>query len=115
VCLERLVNIELFYYYMEYDLKFAVVVSSKEIPIKVRNWIFNAYEKNKKIFGLAPSKKFKIAICNSEKEWKEESKYYYFPFGAGTVLRDGTFVAKEQKFLKRNDKNYKILLELRFI
>lgn len=96
---------------MKYDLKFAVLISSKKVPIKIKNWIFNAYEKNKKIFGGAPSKKFKIIICNSDKEWKEESKYYYFPFGAGTVLRDGTFVVREQKFLKGNDKNYKILLD----
>src|SRR3989338_3292575 len=96
---------------MRQDLKFAWLVSSKEIPTKIENWIVKAYEKNRKIFGRVPSKKFKIIICNSEKEWKKESKYYYFPFGAGTVLRNGTFVAKEQKFLKRNDKNYKILLD----
>ncbi|HJX50894.1 MAG TPA: hypothetical protein VJ438_05535 [Candidatus Nanoarchaeia archaeon] len=96
---------------MEKDLKFAILKSSKEIPSKIENWIFEAYEKNKTIFGRTPSKKFKIVICNAEKEWKEESKYYYFPFGTGTVLRDGTFVAKEQKFLKRSDKDYKILLD----
>lgn len=96
---------------MERDLKFALLISSKEIPVKTENWIFESYKKNRKIFNKTPRKKFKIIICNSEKEWKRESKYYYFPFGTGTVLRDGTFVVKEQKFLKRNDKNYKILLD----
>ena len=80
--LVNLLNNHLFYYCMEKDLKFAILKSSKKVPSKIENWIFKAYDKNVKIFGRAPSKKFKILICNSEEEWKEESKYYYFPFGA---------------------------------
>lgn len=87
------------------------IISSKSIQNKIKNQILIAYNKNKKIFGRAPSKKFNIIICNSEEEWKNESKYYYFPFGAGTVLRDGTLIVKEQKLLTRNNKEYQKLLD----
>jgi len=96
---------------MKKDLNFAWLISSINVPEKTEKWIREAFEKNKKIFGRAPSKRFKVVICNSEKEWKDESKYYYLPFGSGTVLRDATFVVKEQKFLKRTDKDYKNILD----
>lgn len=96
---------------MEKDLKFATLKSSKETSIKIEKLICAAYNKNTKIYGRAPSKKFHIIICHSDKEWKKESKYYYFPFGAGTVLRDGTFVVKEHKFFNGSDEDYKILLD----
>jgi len=95
---------------MKKDLNFAWLISSKDVPIKTESRIKEAYKRNENLFGRVPSKKFKIVVCNSEEEWKKESKYYYLPFGAATVLRDGTFVVKEQKFLDRNDIDYKNIL-----
>ncbi|MBS3073432.1 hypothetical protein J4465_01390 [Candidatus Pacearchaeota archaeon] len=93
------------------NISFMNLISSKPIEKRTKDQLIVAYNKNRKIFSQVPNKKFKIIICNSEEEWKEESKYYYFPFGAGTVLRDGTLIVKEQKLLTRNNKEYQKLLD----
>jgi len=92
-------------------VKFAELKSSKTVSDKIKKLLISSYDKNKQLFGRAPNKKFKIVICNSQEEWKKESKYYYYPWGAGTVLRDMTLVVKGQKFLKRSDRKYKTLLD----
>jgi hypothetical protein len=96
---------------MKKDLKFAILISNKKIPHKIQEEIKRAYKKNKKIFNKSLNKKFKIFICHTKKEWKKQSKYYYFPFGAGTVLRNGNLIIKSQKYLNTNNKNYQILIE----
>lgn len=63
--------------------------------------------KNKKLFGRKP-KNVNVFICDTEEEFKENSKYYYFPHAAGTCLRNGDVVIKSFEFLEypedfRND------------
>jgi len=93
------------------DVKFGIIKRSKPITINLKRYVIKAFNTNKKFFGKKLSKKFNIVICDSEKEFKKESKYYYFPFGSGTVLRDGTLVVKSPELTKMNNRIYQILLD----
>jgi len=74
-------------------LKFGKLYSSEKIKEDIIKKISKAYRINSRYFNETYLD-LKFVICTSEEEWKRESKYYYFPFGVGTVLRDGTFVIK---------------------
>jgi len=91
------------------------IISSKEVSKKIKGFVSGAYRKNKKVFGRVPKKKFKVIICHNLAEWKKECKYYYFPFGLGTVLRDGTLIAKSHELIKKSrqysDKQYALMLD----
>jgi len=72
--------------------------------------ITKAIAKNSLMYGKKISNPIKIVICNNEKEWKKESKYYYFEFSIGTVLRDGTLVIKSKNFANLSNKIFENLV-----
>jgi hypothetical protein len=82
---------------------------NKKIPNELIKTFTKAHLINKNLFGKNILK-FNIYLCDNEKEFKKESKYYYFPHAAGTVLRDSTIVIKTPEFLKRSKKEYQGLI-----
>jgi hypothetical protein len=76
------------------QLKFGFIYSSKKIDSKIVKFFEDAYKINSNLFNKKYNN-LKFVICNSNEEYKNESKYYYNEFGIGTVLRDGTFVVKD--------------------
>ncbi len=72
------------------------VVSSEPLNAAERRAIAQAYAPNRRLFGRDLAK-LKLIVCHSPKEWRRESRYYYFPFANGLVLRDGTVVVKSRR------------------
>ena len=65
--------------------------------------------KNLEIFKKQP-KKIRIFVCDTEEDFKKYSKYYYFPHGAGTCLRNGDVIVRSNDFLTRKEKDYSNLM-----
>ncbi|MDA3836434.1 MAG: hypothetical protein PF542_02320 [Nanoarchaeota archaeon] len=62
------------------------------------NSVKKGIQQNKTLFGKQ-LKKINVFICDNEEEFKKHSKYYYFPHGAGTCLRNGDVIVRSVEFL----------------
>lgn len=82
------------------NLNFAMILRNKKIDNEITDAVKKAFEINKKIFKKNP-KKFKIIICDTEKEFKKEAKYYYQRWGTGTVLRNNNLIMRSPDFIEK--------------
>lgn len=97
---------------MKYNLDFGTLISSKKITSKILSFFNEAYELNSKLFN----KKYthlKFIVCNSEKEYRKEAKYYYSKYSIGKVLRDGTFIIKNDKIINRGLNKFRKIIFMR--
>jgi len=93
------------------DLGFAIIESNKKISKSLKNIYTRAFNLNRKLFKKSPEKKFKIFICNNNREWKKKCRYYYLREGSGTVLRNGNLVIKDIDFLNKTKKDFQVIVE----
>ncbi|MFT4250032.1 MAG: hypothetical protein ACMXYD_01585 [Candidatus Woesearchaeota archaeon] len=86
---------------MEYskDVEFAIVFRDKPISKEITNVFREAFNVNKKLFLRNPDR-FKIIVCDTEKRFREQSKYYYFKWSTATVLRNGNLVTRSPEFIE---------------
>ncbi len=84
----------------EKDIGFARIFSNKKTGKSLELIFRNAWLKNKRIFRKTPSK-FRIVICDTEREMKKKAKYYYKPRITATVLRDNTLVTRSPGFIEK--------------
>lgn len=82
------------------DLGFAIIKRDLKISLDITRIFSNSYKKNKKLFGKKP-KKFNIIICDTEKEFKKQAKYYYFKWGTATVLRNNNLITRSPDFVEK--------------
>lgn len=82
------------------ELEFAQIFSNKKIDDNLVKIFKKAYSINNSLFKRSPEK-FKIIVCDTEKEFKKEAKYYYQKWGTATVLRNKTLVTRSPDFVKK--------------
>ena len=85
------------------------VTSDSPVTSRFLAHVRRATEINRRYFGAAPGP-IRIVVCDSPASWKGESKYYFFPFARGLVLRDGTLVVKSRRLARLSDSEYGRLL-----
>jgi len=82
------------------DLGFVVIKRNQEITPELVRAVSRSFELNRKIFRRKPTK-FKVIICDTEKEYKKAAKYYYSKRGTGTVLRNNDLIIKSPDFIEK--------------
>lgn len=81
-------------------LKFFEMVRNKSIDDHIVRTFTKAFEVNREIFNRNPGY-FRIIICDTEKEFRKEAKYYYQKWATATVLRSCNLVTRSPDFLKK--------------
>lgn len=82
------------------DLGFAAIKRDKLIDKSLEKIFSRSFEANRKLFGRKP-KKFDIIVCDTEKEFKNQAKYYYFKWATATVLRDNNLITRSPDFVEK--------------
>ncbi len=82
------------------NIKFATVYRNKPISKSSLNALKKAYNINKRLFRRSVPK-FKIIICDNEKDFKKNMKDYYFKWGTATVVKGGTLVTRSPEFIEK--------------
>jgi len=82
------------------DIGFATIHRNLPITSEIINPIIKGFKLNKKIFKRTP-KKFKVIICDNEKDLKKEAKYYYQKWMTATVLRNNNLVTRSPAFIEK--------------
>lgn len=77
------------------------IISSSPLSPAEERALDAAVAKNRKFFGF-PTPPLRVIVCHSAAEWRRASRYYYFDFARGVVLRDGTVVLKNRVLAKRS-------------
>lgn len=86
---------------MKTSLPLIKIKSTKKISKAEIKVISDAYISNKKYFNF-DLPHLNVVSSHSSDEWRIQSKYYYFEFARGLVLRDGTVVVKNKKLAKKS-------------
>lgn len=79
---------------------FAIINRNEIIDEEIKKIFSKSFEINQKLFGQKP-KKFDIIICDTEKEFKKQAKYYYFKWGTATVLRNNNLITRSPDFVEK--------------
>jgi len=85
------------------NLKFTTIHRNLPITSEITDAVKKAYTMNKKLFKKTP-KKFKIIICDNQKELKKQAKYYYQPWMTATVLRNNDLITRSPEFIEKTKK-----------
>ncbi len=84
----------------EKRLKFATIHRNKPISKYIINSLNKAYKINKTLFKRS-TPKFKIIICDNEKDFKKNMRDYYFKWGTATVTKGGNLVTRSPEFIEK--------------
>ena len=79
---------------------FAIIESSRKIDKNIIPVFEKAFHRNKKLFGRIPGK-FRIIMCNTEKEFMQNGKTHYQPWASAVVLNNGTLVTRAPDFIRK--------------
>jgi hypothetical protein len=82
------------------DMGFARISGNREIDEGLANVFRKSFSLNKSVFGKAP-KGFSIIVCDTESEFRKESKYYYQRWATATVLKDRVLITRSPDFIER--------------
>jgi hypothetical protein len=80
----------------QFDSEKITIYRNTSLEEQLKNFVTKAYERNEALFGKL-QKKVRIFICDSEEEYKQNAKYFYFPHSAGTCLKSGKVVVRSQE------------------